>query len=137
MLEQHLVLDSNEKKVKVGKSSREGWVRKVLRRERWRMKMIPVIRPGRVTSVKARVEMRGLSEKKQTRDRAKAKALPRSVTAHARKMRMNLQERSPPRSPLSGRMRHTPTFRDFPIPRPAVMIEVRRVIKNKALLAPR
>ena len=53
----------NEKKVKAGKNSREGWVRKVLRRDWWRMKMIPVIRPGRVTEEKAKVvEMRGLSE---------------------------------------------------------------------------
>ena len=126
MLEQHLVLDSNVKKVKVGKSSREGCVRKVLRRERWRMKMIPVIRPGRVTEEKARVvEMRGLSEMEQSRDIEKVPALHKSVTVHARKMRMNLQERSPPRSPLSGRMRHTPTLSDLLIPRPGVMNEVR------------
>ena len=38
-------------------------MRKVLRRERWRMKMIPVIRPGRVTERKGRiVEERGFSE---------------------------------------------------------------------------
>ena len=38
-------------------------MRKVLRRDRWRMKMIPVIRPGRMTEVKARiVEMRGASK---------------------------------------------------------------------------
>ena len=44
-------------------------MRKVLRRDRWRMKMIPVIRPGRVTVVKKRVvEMRGLSEVEQSRD---------------------------------------------------------------------
>ena len=55
MLEQHFVLDSNEKKVKAGKSTKEGWVRKILKRERWRMKMIPVIRPGRVTERKARI----------------------------------------------------------------------------------
>ena len=60
--EQHFVLDSNEKKVKAGKSTREGCDRKVLRRDRWRMKMIPVIRPGRMTKEKARVElMRRLS----------------------------------------------------------------------------
>ena len=29
-------------------------MRKVLRRDRWRMKMIPVIRPGRVTEEKER-----------------------------------------------------------------------------------
>ena len=40
LLEQYLVLDSNEKKVKVGKSRREGWVRKVLTREWWRIKII-------------------------------------------------------------------------------------------------
>ena len=38
-------------------------MRKVLRRDRWRMKMIPVIRPGRMTEEKPRVvEMRGSSE---------------------------------------------------------------------------
>ena len=58
------MLDSNEKKVKVGKSSREGWARKVLGRDRWRMKMIPVIRPGRMTARKAKIEeIRELSEK--------------------------------------------------------------------------
>ena len=57
------MFDSNVKKVKVGKSNREGWVRKVLRRERCRMKMIPVIRPGRVTVEKASVvKMRRLLE---------------------------------------------------------------------------
>ena len=67
--QQHFVLDSNEKKVKAGKSSREGCVRKVLRRDRWRIKMIPVIRPGRVTEEKARaVGMRGLSEVEQSRE---------------------------------------------------------------------
>ena len=57
-------MDSNEKKVKVGKRKREGWVRKVLRRDRWRMKMIPVIRPGRMTERKAKIDdTRELSEK--------------------------------------------------------------------------
>ena len=121
-----MVLDSNEKKVKVGKSRREGWVRKVLKREWWRIKIIPVIRPGRRTEEKARiVEMRGSLEMEQTRPTEKIRALPKSVKRHARKMRMNLQERKPPRSPLSGRMPQTPILRDFAIPSPAVMNEVR------------
>ena len=133
-----MVLDSNEKKVKVGKSRREGWVRKVLTREWWRIKIIPVIRPGRRTEEKARiVEMRGWLELSQTRPTEKIRALPKSVKRHARKMRMNLQERKPPRSPFSGRMRHTPLFKDFPIPSPAVTNEVKKVIGNKSLLAPR
>ena len=42
--------------MKAGKSSKEGWVRNVLRRDRWRMKRTPVIRPGRMTREKAMVE---------------------------------------------------------------------------------
>ena len=87
--------------------------------------MIPVIRPGRVTVVKPRVvEMRGLSEAEQPRDREKKKALPRSVLEQARKMRTNLTVRRPPRSPLSGRMRHGPTFIVLAMPSPAEMNEV-------------
>ena len=138
LLQQHFVLDSNEKKVKAGKSTREGWLRKVLRRDRWRMKMIPVIRPGRVTEEKARVvEMRRLLEVEHSRELVKYVAFPKSVPEQAKKMRMNLTVRRPPRSPLSGRMRHTPTFSDLAIPRPAEMNEVKKVIRNKILLAPR
>ena len=87
--------------------------------------MIPVIRPGRVTEEKARVdEMRGLSEEEQRRDCTKNAALPKSALEQARKMRTNLTVRRPPRSPLSGRMRHGPTFMVLAIPRPAEMIEV-------------
>ena len=69
-------------------------MRKVLRRDRWRMKMIPVIRPGRVTGEKAKVvRMRGLSEVEQPRDTEKNAALPRSVLEQARKMRTNLTVR--------------------------------------------
>ena len=43
-----LVLDSNVKKVNIGKSKREGCLRKVLKRVRCQVKVTPVIRPGRV-----------------------------------------------------------------------------------------
>ena len=87
--------------------------------------MIPVIRPGRVTEEKARVvEMRRLSEEEYTKNNM---ALPKSVLEQARKMRMNLTVRRPPRSPFSGRMRHTPTLRDLAIPRPAEMNEIQKV----------
>jgi hypothetical protein len=90
------------------------------------MKMIPVIRPGRVTEVKPRVvEMRGLSEVEHPRESEKKTALPRSVMEQARKMRTNLRVRRPPRSPLSGRMRHGPTFNVLAMPSPAEMNEVR------------
>jgi len=136
--EQHFVLDSNEKKVKVGKSNREGWVMKVLRRERWRMKIIPVIKPGRLTARKAMVfEMIGSSIAEQLRDREKISALVTRVKRQARKMRMNLQERKPPRSPFSGRMWQTPLFRAFAMPRLAVIKEVTNVITNNVLSPPR
>ena len=86
--------------------------------------MIPVIRPGRVTEEKARVEeMSRLSEVEHVGE--KNPVLPKSVLEQARKMRMNLTVRRPPRSPLSGRMRHGPAFSDLAIPRPAEMNEVR------------
>ena len=88
--------------------------------------MIPVIRPGRVTEEKARVaEMRRLSEVEHRRDGEKNMALSKSVMEQARKMRTNLTVRRPPRSPLSGRMRHGPILRDLAIPRPAEKNEVR------------
>ena len=102
--------------------------------------MIPVIRPGRVTEVKARiVEMRGLSEVEQATSRELEKniALPRSVLEQARKMRTNLTVRRPPRSPLSGRMRHDPTFNVLAMPSPAEKNEVRKVTANKVPPAPR
>ena len=87
--------------------------------------MIPVIRPGRVTEEKARVvEMRGLSEVEHRRDPEKNTALKKSVLEQARKMRTNLRVRRPPRSPLSGRMRHGPTFSVLAMPSPAEMNEV-------------
>ena len=52
----HFALDSNEKKAKAGKSTKEGWVRKVLSRDRWQIKVIPVIKPGRVTEQKTSVD---------------------------------------------------------------------------------
>ena len=100
--------------------------------------MIPVIRPGRVTEEKARVvEMRRLLEVEHSRELVKYVAFPKSVPEQAKKMRMNLTVRRPPRSPLSGRMRHGPIFRDLAIPRPAEMKEVRKLIQIKASLAPR
>lgn len=100
--------------------------------------MIPVIRPGRVTEEKARVvEMRRLSEVEHLRDSEKNQALPKSVLEQARKVRTNLQVRRPLRSPLSGRMRHGPTFSVLAIPRPAEMKEVKKVIMNKVSLTPR
>ena len=49
----------------------------------------------------------------------------------ARKKRMNLTVRRPPRSPLSGRMRHGHTFSVLAIPRPAQVKEVKKVIRKK------
>ena len=107
-------------------------MKKVLRRERCWMKMIPVIRPGRVSTGKARVfEMLGLSERGHSKDKENSTALLNSVLRQARKMRMNLKERKPSRSPLYGRIRQTPILSDFAIPRPAEMAEVRKVITNK------
>ena len=62
-------------------------------------------------------------------------ALLNRVKRQAKKTRMNLMERKPPRSPLSdGRILQTPTFRTFAMPRPAVMNEVRKVNLNKLSL---
>ena len=88
--------------------------------------MIPVIRPGRMTEEKARVVERIVaSEVEQSKDSAKKEALLKSVLEQARKMRTNLRVRRPPRSPLSGRMRHGPTFSVLAMPSPAEMIEVK------------
>ena len=63
-----------------------------MRRERWRMKIIPVIRPGRVTEEKARVvEMRRLLEVEHSRELVKYVAFPKSGPEQAKKMRMNLK----------------------------------------------
>ena len=110
------------------------------------MKINPVIRPGRADARKPTIaEMRGLRESGNRWDSIRfnrtnpvqSMDLNKSVTAQARKMRMNLQERKPLRSPWSGRILHTPIFSDLAIPRPAEMTDVRKVIKNKELLAPR
>ena len=113
-------------------------MRKVLRRERWRPKMIPVIRPGRVTERKARiVEERRSSEVEQSKELAKNTALPRRKMVQERKMSRNLPVRRPLRRPLSGRMRQGPTFNDLAIPRPAEMKEVKKVIMNKVSWTPK
>ena len=90
------------------------------------MKIIPVIRPGRVTREKAKIdEMTTLENKKK--NPVKAHALLNSVKRQARKMRRNLMERRPPSSPSSGRILQTPTLRALAIPSPAVMNEVSKV----------
>ena len=47
-LQHFLILDSKVKHVNVGKSNREGWVRKVLTRPSCHKKYVPVSKPGRV-----------------------------------------------------------------------------------------
>ena len=53
-----LVLDSNAKKENIGKSKREGCLRKVLKRVRCQVKVTPVIRPGRVSVGKGKGKMK-------------------------------------------------------------------------------
>ena len=125
----------NEKKVNIGKSKREGWLRKVLKMSRCRMKMIPVMMPGRITMMKLEIELRTRFSKIGVSriPREATPALLKRVKKLARKMRMNLRERKPPRSPLSdGRILQTPPLSALAMPRPAEMIEVKRV-KTKAL----
>ena len=96
--------------------------------------MIPVMRPGIITMRKLEIEFRmRLSKIGVSRiPREATPALLNRVKKLARKMRMNLTERKPPRSPLSDeRILHTPTFRALAIPSPAEMIELKRVHANK------
>ena len=84
----------------------------------------------RITGRKEEIEFRTrLSRSGVSRiPREATPALLNNVKKLARKMRMNLTERKPPRSPLSdGRILHTPTFRALAIPSPAVMNEVSKV----------
>ena len=94
-----LVLDSNAKKVNIGKSKREGCLRKVLKRVRCQVKVTPVIRPGRVS--------RGTGKGKIMADN---KNLANIVHRQARKMTMNRMERKPLRSPPSETTLQTPTL---------------------------
>ena len=98
--------------------------------------MIPVMRPGMITMRKLEIELRTrLSKIGVSRiPRDATPALLNRVKKLAKKMRMNLAERKPPRSPLSdGRILHTPILRVLAMPSPAVMIEEKRVQPNKAL----
>ena len=116
---------------------REGWLIEVFKMARCRMKMIPVMRPGRITVRKEEIELRTrLSRSRVSRiPREATPALLNRLKKLARKMRMNLMERKPPRGTLSfWRILQTPTLRAFDIPRLAVMIEVKRVDTNKPML---
>ena len=133
----HLEFEVNEKKVNIGKRKREGWLIEVFKMARCRMKMIPVMRPGRITVRKEEIELRTISSRSGV-SRIPREAMPallNNVKKLAKKMRMNLMERKPPRGPLSfGRILQTPTLRAFDISRLAMMIEVKRVDTNKAML---
>ena len=99
--------------------------------------MIPVRSPGRIAMRKLEIELRTRFSKigVSSIPRETTPALLNTVKKLARKMRMNLTERKPPRSPLSDeRILHTPTFRALAIPSPAEMIEVMRVHTNKVEL---
>ena len=101
------MLDSNVKKVNVGKSKREGCLRKVLKRARCQMKVTPVIRPGRVSRGKGKGSER---PERIGRIEAENQNLPIIVDRQARKMTMNRMERKPLRSPPSATTLHVPTL---------------------------
>merc|ERR1712218_306496 len=64
-------------------------------------------------------------------EEARANPLPNSVNPHAKKMRMNLGERSPPRFVFcSGRIRQGPTFRFLARPREEVMMDDEKPTRN-------
>ena len=99
-----LLLDSNVKKENIGKSKREGCLRKVLRRLWCQVKMVPVIRPGTLK------EQRTIKNVTDVPFKLEEIVLAQSVEMQERKMMMNLMERYPPRSPPSATTLQTPTF---------------------------
>ena len=56
-LQYFLLFDLNVKKVKAGRSQKEGWARKVLNQPSCQMKQQAVMRPGRVTAIRLNIEM--------------------------------------------------------------------------------
>ena len=99
-------LDSNVKKENIGKSKREGCLRKVLRRLWCQVKMVPVIRPGRL---KEQRTIKNVTDVTDVPLKAVKKVLADSVKKQARNIMMNLMERYPPRSPPCATTLQTPT----------------------------
>ena len=87
------------KHVNVGKSNREGWVRKVLTRPSCHKKYVPVSKPGRVY---AKPLLMGSSSRKLREmmnaigGRLNIPAFSASDQRQVRKMRMNPGEKNPP-----------------------------------------
>ena len=130
------------KKENVGKSKREGCLRKVLRRLWCQVKMVPVIRPGRL---KEQRTIKNVIDVTDVPLKAVKKVLADSVKKQARNIMMNLMERYPPRTPPCATTLQTPTyrsrlkfllqqiftFRTLAMPRLAVTHEEETVIRNK------
>ena len=95
------------KKENIGKSKREGCLRKVLRRLWCQVKMVPVIRPGRL---KEQRTIKNVTDVTDVPLKAVKKVLADSVKKQARNIMMNLMERYPPRSPPCATTLQTPTF---------------------------
>ena len=86
----------NEKYVKVGKSKKDGWLRKVLKLPWCQVKQKAVISPGRETTMKSKIEKKmkfvGLFSERYVKRNID---LPNRVKRHARKMRMKRIVRKP------------------------------------------
>ena len=125
-LQYFLLFDLNEKYVKVGKSKKDGWLRKVLKLPWCQVKQRAVISPGRETTMKSKIEKKmkfvGLFSERYVKRNID---LPNRVKRHARKIRMKRIVRKPLRRPPSLSTLQGPTFKTFAIPMLAEKIEVR------------
>ena len=125
-LQYFLLFDLNEKKVKVGKSKKEGWLRKVLNQPWCQVKQQAVMKPGKVTAMKEKSEIKlkfwGFFSEIYVK---RSIVLLNRVKRQARKIRMKRVVRKPLRWPPSFSTLQGPTFSTFAMPRLAEQIEVR------------
>ena len=125
-LQYFLLFDLNVKKVKAGRSKKEGWARKVLNQPSCQVKQQAVMRPGRVTAIRLNIEMEmkfvGFFSERYV---IRSMVLLNRVKRQARKMRKKRIVRKPLRWPPSFSTLQGPTFSTLAMPRLAEKIEVR------------
>ena len=126
-------METKVKWEKAGKRKTEGWARNVVRILLCQQAKRPTRKPGRnrvanampMEAIDRSLSWSGLAQAVTPSAEMRANALTRNVRPQAKKMRMNLGERSPPKHLLcAGRIRHGPTFRFLARPREEVMMEV-------------
>ena len=125
-LQYFLLFDLNVKKVKAGRSKKEGWARKVLNQPSCQVKQQAVMRPGRVTAIRLNIEMEmkfvGFFSERYV---IRSMVLLNRVKRQARKMRKKRIVRKPLRWPPSFSTLQGPTFSTLAMPMLAEQIEVR------------